>query len=44
MVLNQYSVLLIKRLFNKFKRSFEFYFQAVYLCIVISKKEEKNPC
>lgn len=44
MVLIQYLLLLIKRLFNKFKRSFEFYFNTGYLCIVIGKKQEKNPC
>lgn len=43
MVLIQYSLPLIKRLFNKFKRSFEFYFNAGYLCTIISKKEKVNP-
>lgn len=44
MVLIQYLLLLIKRLFNKIKRSFDFYFNAGYLCIIISKKQEEYPC
>lgn len=43
MVLIQHLLLLIKRLFNKIKRSFDFCLTAGYLCIVISKKKKRIP-